>query len=334
MMTPENHAWLVGERIDQLMSLEMRPLRGKGLPSGYVSELYRICREHHGEPLSMLAARKLAAAVSSGKVVVIATGAGIAPNLPFGETDGPPGALALAKTLANGLGCHVLIATELDHMAPVKACCEVIQGQLTGKGSVSAVSFAKGKSEGMRMSDDIFSRLSPAAVVFVERDGPNAEGYFHGVRGDYRTPDQVGHLYLLAEAARERGVLTIGIGDGGNEVGFGDVRDSVAKAHPFGARSHGDFSSGLITVTATDVVVAASVSNWGAYAVSGALSWLLRQLDLTHTPECEKQLIEACAAAGARDGATSLQENVVDGIDLETHMAFTRMLGSIISISL
>ncbi|HBZ3156130.1 TPA: DUF4392 domain-containing protein, partial [Klebsiella pneumoniae] len=110
MMTPANHEWLVGERIDQLMSLEMRPLRGKGLPSGYVSELYRICREHHGEPLSMLAGRKLAAAVSPGKVVVIATGAGIAPNLPFGETDGPPGALALAKTLADGLGCHVLIA--------------------------------------------------------------------------------------------------------------------------------------------------------------------------------------------------------------------------------
>lgn len=73
----------------------------------------------------------------------------------------------------------------------------------------------------------------------------------------------MGHLYLLADAARERGVLTIGIGDGGNEVGFGEVRDSVAKAHPFGARSHGDFPSGLITVTATDVVVAASVSNWG-----------------------------------------------------------------------
>lgn len=333
-MTPTHHELLVGERIDQLMSLEMRPLRGKGLPSGYVSELYKICREHHGEPLSMLAARKLAAALAPGKVVVFATGAGIAPNLPFGETDGPPGALALARTLADGLGCHVFIATETDHLAPVIACCKVIQEHLEGTGSVSAISIAKGKTEGTRNCDDIFSRLNPAAIVFVERDGPNAEGFFHGVRGDFRTPDQVGHLYLLADMARERGVLTIGIGDGGNEVGFGAVRDQVALAHPYGAKSHGDFPSGVITVTRTDVVVASSVSNWGAYAVAAALAWLLKRLDLTHIPECEKALIAACVAAGARDGATSLQEEAVDGIDLETHMAFTRMLGSIISISL
>lgn len=334
MMTPSEHEQLVGERIDQLMSLEMRPLRGKGLPSGYVSELYRICRSHHGEPLAMLAARRLAAALSPGKVVIIATGAGIAPNLPFGETDGPPGALALARTLAEGMGCHVLIATEHNHMKPVQACCSVIQQQLRGKGSVSTVAFAKGQQAGEKMSADIFSRYSPSAVVFVERDGPNAEGYFHGVRGDFRTPEQVGHLYLLARFARDAGVLTVGIGDGGNEVGFGEVRDLVAKVHPYGALSHGNFPSGVITVTATDVVVASSVSNWGAYAVAAALAWLLKRLDLTHVPECEKQLIEACVSAGGRDGATSLQEHAVDGIDLETHMAFTRMLGSIISISL
>ncbi|RPD95942.1 DUF4392 domain-containing protein [Candidatus Pantoea deserta] len=334
MMTPANHEQIVGERIDQLMSLEMRPLRGKGLPSGYVSELYRICRAYHGEPLSMLAARRLALVLAPDKVVVIATGAGIAPNLPFGETDGPPGALVLARILADGFGCRVLIATEDDHMLPVKACCDVIQPYLKGKGSISTIAFSKGLAEGKRLSSEIFERFSPAAVIFVERDGPNAEGYFHGVRGDYRTPDQVGHLYLLASLSRERNVLTVGIGDGGNEVGFGEVREQVAKAHPYGAKSLGKFPSGVITVTATDIVVASSVSNWGAYAVTAALAWLLRRQDLTHFPECEKQLIKACVVAGGRDGATSRQVDAVDGIDLETHMAFTLMLGSIVSISL
>ncbi len=333
MMTPTHHQQLVGERIDQLMSLEMRPLRGKGLPSGYVSELYRICREHHGEPLSMLAARKLAAAIAPADVVVIATGAGIAPNLPLGETDGPPGALALARTLAEGFGCHVIIATEQDHAAPVQACCDVIKQQLNA-GSISMVAVAKGKAAGIKLCEEIFADVTPAAIIFVERDGPNAEGFFHGVRGDFRTPDQVGHLYLLADWAREKQVLTIGIGDGGNEVGFGEVRAAVAIAHPYGAKSHGEFPSGVITVTSTDVVVAASVSNWGAYAVAAAVAWILQRPELTHSPECEQQLVEACVAAGARDGATSLLENAVDGIDLATHMAFTRMLSSIISISL
>ena len=83
-------ASVFGERFDRLMTVEVRPVDG-GLPPGIVVRLYEICRRYHGEPLSTLAARRLAEVVGEGDAVLIVTGFGLPPNLPCGETDGPPG---------------------------------------------------------------------------------------------------------------------------------------------------------------------------------------------------------------------------------------------------
>lgn len=323
---------LVGERLDRLMTVEMRPLSG-GLPAGYVQPLYEVCRQHHGAPLSMLAAESLRNEIKPGDTVFIATGAGVAPALPLGETDGPPGAAVLARALARGFGCRIVLVTEDLHLAPVEACAEVAATQLDGNGSITVVGFPIGLTAGQQTASALFQEYSPTAVVFVERDGPNAEGYFHGVRGDFREPDAVGHVYLLADLAKARNVLTVGVGDGGNEVGFGDVREAVKAVHPLGAVSKGGFPSGVITVTATDVVVAASVSNWGAYAISAALAYLTGKPDLIHTPELERVLVEACVGGGGRDGANGLHQPSVDGIDLDGHAAFVQLLNSIVEVS-
>jgi len=323
---------LVGERIDRLMTVEIRPLTG-GLPSGYVQPLYDICRKYHGAPLSMLAAEYLHNRIKLGDTVFIATGAGVAPALPLGETDGPPGAAVLARALARGFGCRVVLVTEDIHLAPVEACAEVASQALDGQGSITVVSFPKGLEAGRQAAKGLFQEYNPTAVVFVERDGPNAEGYFHGVRGDFREPDAVGHVYLLADLAKAQNILTVGVGDGGNEVGFGDVRAAVTAVHPLGAISKGGFASGVITVTATDVVVAASVSNWGAYAICAALAYLTGKPDLIHSPELERDMVEACVRGGGRDGANGLHQASVDGIDLDGHAAFVQLLNSIVKVS-
>jgi hypothetical protein len=129
-------------------------------------------------------------------------------------------------------------------------------------------------------------------------------------------------------------VLTIGIGDGGNEVGFGAVRDGITAVHPLGGKSLAGHASGVVTVTATDVVVSASVSNWGAYAIAAALAAKVRDLNVLHTPRLEHILIDATVRAGARDGATSKAEVAVDGINLEGHMSFVELLRSIVTASI
>jgi hypothetical protein len=170
-------------------------------------------------------------------------------------------------------------------------------------------------------------------VIFIERDGPSKEGFFHGVRGDCRHPDGVGHVCLLAGLARERGVLSIGVGDGGNEVGFGAVRDAITAVHPCGGRCLAGHASGVVTAIATDLVVSASVSNWGAYGIAAALAVQRRRPELLHAPAAEQRLIEACVRAGAVDGATFKAENTVDGIGCLGHTSIVGLLGAIVAVS-
>ncbi|GAB3627580.1 hypothetical protein PTE30175_02273 [Pandoraea terrae] len=323
---------ITGERIDRLMTVEIRPLSG-GLPPGYVVPMYSVCRAYHGEPLSSLAARRLRETLAKDDVVFIATGAGTPPKLPNGETDGPVGAAVLARALMLGFGVRTVMVTEDAHAAPVDAVARVVSDELTGHPPITTECFPLGLPCGQQFADELMEKYRPRVVIFVERDGPNREGFFHGVRGDCRHPDDVGHVYLLADLARKAGALTIGIGDGGNEVGFGAVRDEITAAHPYGGRSHAGHPSGVVTITATDVVVSASVSNWGAYGVAAALASQMNQPDLLHSQCTEHALIQATVNAGARDGATSKAEVAVDGIEWQGHTAFVGLLRSIVSIS-
>lgn len=316
-----------GERFDRLMTLEVRPLAG-GLPAGIVVPTYLACREAQGEPSSTLAARKLLAAVRPRSNVIVATGAGVAPKLPLGETDGPPGAVALARSLALGFGANVTIVAQEEHMPAVDACVRVIEDIAGSYGSISTAIFPKGETEGLTAAVDIFERRKPTAVIFVERDGPNEAGHYHGVRGDRRPPGTVADVYRLADEAKKRNILTIGIGDGGNEIGFGKIRGAVAGLLPRGGRSQAD-ETGVVTVTETDVLVSASVSNWGAYAIAGSLAIALGDEDLAHSGDREHAFIVACIAAGALDGATSRPALAVDGIDWRGHSGVAELMRSI-----
>lgn len=331
-----------GNRIDRLMTLEIRPLSG-GLPPGIVVPMYEVCRAHHGGPLSMAAAAALKAKVQPGDAVFIATGAGVAPNLPLGETDGPVGAAALAVALVKGLQAKVIFVTEDAHLPPVAAAIELINAKLAAWAAtqsdfqferVRVETFPIGLNAGQTRSRELVEKYQPSAVVFVERDGPNVEGQFHGVRGDCRNPLTVGYVYLLAYHAAEAGILTIGIGDGGNEVGFGAVREAIRDVLPLRGRSLAGHASGVVTVVPTDVTVSAAVSNWGACAVAAALAVLLGDTELLHDKDTEHELIAVTVAAGARDGATSKQAMVVDGIDFVGHLAFVTLLKTVASISI
>ncbi|AXL53730.1 hypothetical protein DSC91_007302 [Paraburkholderia caffeinilytica] len=214
------------------------------------------------------------------------------------------------------------------------AVAATINAELGGPAAISTVCFPLGLEPGRSIAQTLMEEYRPSAVVFVERDGPNKEGYFHGVRGDCRNPEDVGHVYLLADFARKRGVLTIGVGDGGNEVGFGAVRDAITAVHPLGGKSLAGHESGVVTVTVTDVVVSASVSNWGAYAIAAALAAKTGNIDVLHSQTLEHELIEATVRAGARDGATSKAEVAVDGINWQGHTSFVELLRSIVIVSL
>ena len=114
-----------------------------------------------------------------------------------------------------------------------------------------------------------------------------------------------------------RRAVTVGVGDGGNEIGMGNVRARLVRQGPRMAR--------IASVIRVDHLVVAGTSNWGAYGIVAALGRLLSR-DLLHTAPLERRLVEGCVEAGACDGITRRRQATVDGLPLETHAAMVELL--------
>ena len=113
---------IFGEHVDRLVTIEMkRP----GIPSrGVILPLYDAARRVQKRPLTLVAAEKLKENVAPGNYVLIATGSGKAPWRPAGETDGPLGAVSLARAIKLGLGGRPCFVAGEPYMPPVAAASD------------------------------------------------------------------------------------------------------------------------------------------------------------------------------------------------------------------
>jgi hypothetical protein len=108
---------IVGDSIDRAVNIEMR-FRA-GLPRGVTYPLYEAARKKQKKPLAWLAAKLLKDSIKPGQNVFVVTGAGTPPGLPAGETDGPPGAAAIARAIEFGLGGKPILISEERNMPAV-----------------------------------------------------------------------------------------------------------------------------------------------------------------------------------------------------------------------
>lgn len=319
---------IIGDSIDRLCAIEMRtaPVAG-AIPRGVLTPLWEAAREAAGGPMSEQAARLLLDSVSAGDRVFVLCGSGSPPYLPYGETDGPLGGASIARALALGLNAKPVIISEAHMMGPNRATLAAAGLALHPEelfsqrpGSVLTVIPPYGMHRRPEI-EALFDRHRPSAVVFVERTGPNAEGIFHSITGTPKDPVDVLANHLFASVASDRGIPTVGIGDGGNEVGFGKIHDRAREIQP---------ASHAITVTETDVLVCAAISNWGAYGVAAMLAFLLRDPDLLQDEETEQRMLLASVDAGASDGLYARPIPYVDGTSLQTQRALITMLRQIV----
>lgn len=320
------------EYIDRLINIEMRP--GAGLPRGVTHRMYDAARAAQGnEPLTYLAANALINTLERGDHVLIVTGAGTAPYLPKGETDGPMGAAALARALDLGIGAKPVMISETRNMGPVIASVEGIgimvadEEDFPLRGGVTVVrEMPLGPDEGAVFVDRVLAEFNPKAVIFIEKGGPGASGNFHSLLGTARPPSDMANANLLCDEARKRKILTIGVGDGGNEIGYGKIRDAIVSIQPFGEK--------VGTVTETDILISTAVSNWGGYGIAAALAGLLGSVDFLHTERDEYRMLDRCIAAGAMDGLVLRVEPLVDGTSALVQGAIITILREIVGNSL
>ena len=234
---------------------------------------------------------------------------------PAAETDGPVGAALLAKALA-AVGIPCRLATD----EPCRGACAAALGAATPDVMLDVVApraplaplIEKWRSAGV------------THAISIERCGRSADGAPRNMRGQdigsYTAP--LDDLFLAGPWQ------TIAVGDGGNEIGMGGIPRSLIVQHV----AHGET---IACVTPAQHLIVAGVSNWGAYALIGALAalhkdWrrtLLSCLDET----LDRAVLEATIQHGpAVDGVSRLPTPTVDNLDIATHHGVLRKIRTLV----
>jgi len=289
-------------------------------------------------PLTLTAAQCLHQ-ITPQSTIVIATGFCHPDRLPYGETDGPPGAASLARAVRCGLACMPLILGEAAIEAPVQACVESLglhlhQELAAARQDPCGVAFQAFPTEAaaaQAAAQQLVAQVRPAALVVTEKVGPNRLGVAHSAMG-LAIPDGARALieYLL-DVVHAADLPTIGVGDNGNDVGFGLIEDSVRRYKPYGDVCQCPCGGGLATVTQVRILVTAAVANWGAYGIVTCLAALRQQPDLLHSAATEVAMLEACVRAGAADGITGRREATVDALPAAVHASIVELLQALIA---
>ncbi len=209
------------------------------------------------------------------------------------ETDGPPGTIALAKALQQ-LGFEVIYVSDrygiplltFDGVRPK----QVIEFPISDH--AASRDFARG----------LLTDVNPDVLIAVERCGFTADNRYLNMAGKdiSNFTAKIDYLFLGQEN-------TLGIGDGGNEIGMGSFTRQI--------KSLADLP-GDPAVTPTRKTIISSVSNWGAYGLITALSRLSRR-DLLPSVEWAHELLTELVARGAVDGISGEAKCTVDAFSTE-----------------
>jgi hypothetical protein len=223
-------------------------------------------------------------------------------NPPAAETDGPLGAAMLAAALTLiGLKCRVVTDE------PCRGACVAALSGLDVP--LDVVSLGGNCSEAIAH----WRQLGVTHVVSIERCGRSADGALRNMRGQdiSATAVSLDDLFLAGPWQR------IAIGDGGNEIGMGSLEPSlIGRCVAHGGK--------IACVTPADHLVVAGVSNWGAYALIGALAvlraeWrttLIECLDATRDMTILRRMVNGGPAV---DGVTRQRALTVDSLPIEVH---------------
>lgn len=214
------------------------------------------------------------------------------------ETDGPVGSVMLAEALME-LGSEVSLATD-------KCCYEVLR-KMKVPFKVHCFPIAD-KKESLEFAENLISAVDPSVLVSVERCGRAQDGCYYNMRGK-DISEHTAKIDLLFDFPQ-----AIGIGDGGNEIGMGNVYDAVKKIVLNGET--------IASVVETTHLVISSVSNWGVYGMLAYLSEYEGRMLLTE----EDAILGDLVRAGAIDSSSRKPRLMVDGFSLEvTNMVIERL---------
>lgn len=289
-------------------------------------------------------ARAAESLAASATRVLIVTGFYIpSARPPAAETDGPPGSIALAEVLTR-LGIESTLMTD-------RFCASAVAAGMSSRGR-DPKRLRIFETDDEIQEKRLESLQNASHLIAIERAGPTYDSrtmarlWGDDARRDFESttsPD----LWSRPLNMRGRpiddwtldfsplfenappGLTTIGIGDGGNEIGMGKFPwPTLARR----LRSTGYRGPSIVSRVSCDHTIIAGNSNWGAWGLAAALA-LTRGLPSAFaqtTLAGQHEILEAMVQNGpAVDGVTGCAEPTVDGLSLEEYGAPLEVLRSI-----
>jgi len=334
--------------LEQIRSIISEDVGGRGLQHDPTRNLVTACLGDFAAACTHLAQTK-------NPAIAVVTGFYIPHGQPpGGETDGPLGAVFLARALAP-LGFRMVLTSE-------KFCIPALQAglQMCGlAGHVKLVTLPE-PAQARSLTPEAYRKIFHAQtgplthLIALERVGPShtleslqaqlgpagalGQTYLdfldsvpqdhqdrcHTMRGRDIT-DIMSPAHYLFEQARQHAVTTIGIGDGGNEIGMGKVPWDVIFRNISGG--------GLVACRVpTDRLLVCGISNWGAYGLAAGVSTLAgRRIKSFFDVDQERRILEAMVQAGPLvDGISGKQQATVDGLDFERYSEPLRRMAQVL----
>ena len=192
-----------------------------------------------------------------------------------------------------GLGRKVSYVTD--------ACTAPILRQWAGDAEV--IEFpVTGIEESKRHAAELLERLGPSLLISIERCGRNRNDEYLNMRGRDISPQTARVDYLF-----DGSVPSVGIGDGGNEIGMGNLAEIIPSVESLPDDP---------AIAKVDRLVIASVSNWGGYGLVAAISRLAGR-NLLPSAQSESQMVHGMVEAGAVDGTTGDAVPTVDNFSMD-----------------
>jgi hypothetical protein len=280
---------------------------GRGLARDPLDNLFTACPDDFAAACRIIAEAPTAAIhIVTGFYIATAT-------IPTGETDGPLGAVFLARALCTG--------ERGLSLAGESFCSSALVAGVQAAGLdrfYNEIDLAEGPGEldSVVLNSPWLANEERPVLVAIERVGPSGDGRMYSMRGRDISDHMVPCHETFSRASGSTGFASIGIGDGGNEIGMGKIpHETIVRNIPNGDRIH--------CRVPTDYLIVAGVSNWGAYALAAgvyALRGIAPSRDL-FDPDREREILETMVRAGPLvDGVTGEQTATVDGLTWDEYV--------------
>ena len=217
------------------------------------------------------------------------------------ETDGPIGSFVLADLLSNDLKIpKVAIIVPPTMKVQISPLCKKI---------LPCVNLATIEDVGINL-------METTLAISIEFPGPNKKGFFHHMNGKIldpsflmvKNPNTFLMNFWYGIEKQNPDSLTIGIGDGGNELGLGNFEQQIQEIIPFGKKCSCLCKAGIASSISSSIALLGNTSNWAAFALASALDY-----DFSYS--IYHLWLSELNKLGIVDGVTGKISPTVDGID-------------------